>query len=514
MRSPATIASFTGRLIALFAGLFLSACMVGPDFERPDAPLLDSWTKGAGLEIDERTGFTTRSAAVAPWWTLFEDPTLNALIEEAYSQSLALDIAGARVVEARAQLGIATGELFPQKQQIAGKYSKESISKNDPIFSRIRRFVPFDTHDIVRKKIGFDAGWEIDLWGKIRRNIQSADANLLANIASYDDALVTITGDVAATYVTILELRQLIAIARKNADLQRQSLDLTKLRLEDGVATTLDVDEANLLYNNTLAKIPGFQAELAQAENAMSILLSEPPGQVRDRLKGSSRLPRVPAEVAVGIPADLLRRRPDIRQAEYIAAAQSAQIGVATADFYPAVSISGAIGFEASDFGNLFSSSSLVKLISPGFTWDVLNYGRIANNVRVQDAKFQQALLNYQNTVINAYAEVENALVAFLKSKQEAFYLSRSVRSAVNASGIVLDQYKDGTADYDRVIDIQRSLLSTEERLIAARADELTNLIAVYKALGGGWIPEHVEGFVSPDIALQMSDRTNWGDLL
>ncbi len=498
---------------AVLVLLLPAACMVGPDFERPDAPILDSWTKGANLEIDARTGFTTRSATSVPWWTLFNDKTLNGLIAEAYEQNLELEIAGARVAQARAQLGIATGELFPQKQELAGQIKKESISANNPIWRPIREFIPFDTH-FTRKQVGFDAGWEIDVWGKIRRNIESADANLFANIASYDDALVTITGDVAATYVVIRQLQQLISIARRNAALQKQSLDIAKLRLSDGAATELDVDEANVLYNDTLAKIPAYEADLAQAENAMSVLLSEPPGQLRKRLSGSTALPRVPAEIAIGIPADLLRRRPDIRKAEFIAAAQSAQIGVATADFFPAFSISGAIGLEATDFGDLFSTSSLVKFIAPGFSWEILNYGRIANNVRVQDAKFQQALLNYQNTVLNAYAETENALVAFLKSKQEALYLSRSVRSAKRAAELVVEQYKGGIADYNRVVDIQRNLLLAEEQLIVARTDELTNLIAVYKSLGGGWIPENVDGFVSAEIADIMQDRTNWGDLL
>lgn len=507
------IANAFRQLAALLILLPLAACMVGPDFERPDAPTLDSWSKGANLEIDSRTGFTTRSATSVPWWTLFNDPILNTLIAEAYEQNLGIDIAGARVAQARAQLGVATGELFPQKQQLAGQIKKESISDNSPIWRPIREVIPFDGH-FTRKQIGFDAAWVIDLWGKIRRNIQSADANLFANIASYDDALVTVTGDVAATYVVIRQLQQLISITRRNAALQKQSLDIAKLRLSDGVATELDVDEANVLYNDTLAKIPAYQADLAQAENALSMLLSEPPGQLRGRLGSKRALPRVPAEIAIGIPAELLRRRPDIRKAEYLAAAQSAQIGVATADFYPSISITGSIGFEASNFGDLFSPSSLVKVVAPGFTWDILKYGRILNNVRVQDAKFEQLMLNYKNTVLNAYSETENALVAFLKSKQSAVYLSRSVRSARHAASLVLDQYKDGTADYNRVVDIQRNLLLAQEQLLVVQAQVLTNLIAVYKSIGGGWIPDNVEGYISADVTDIMQDRTNWGDLL
>ncbi len=493
--------------------LFAGGCMVGPDFERPDAPVLDSWSKGANLTIDSRTGFTSRSAHSVPWWHVFKDETLNSLIAQAYRQNVGLQAAGVRVYQARAQLGIATGELFPQVQELNGGSKSIRFSAKDPFIRDLERVGLVNDH-ITRVSTGFDAAWEIDVWGKIRRDIQSADANLKANIASYDDALVTLTGDIAATYVTIRELQQLITSARKNAALQKKSLDLTRLRLENGAATKLDVDEATVLYNNTLASIPGYEAELSQAYNALSLLLSEPPGGMKARLRSGGRYPRVPAEVAIGVPADMLRRRPDIRQAEYVAAAQSAQIGVAKADLLPAFTISGAIGVRADDFSNLFNNGSTAGFINPGFSWNFLNYGRIQNNVRVQDAKFQETLLNYKNTVLNAYAEVENALTAFLRSKQEAVYLRRSVRAARSSVGEVEAQYQDGTASYNRVVDAQRSLLLAETRLIAAQANVLTNLIAVYKGLGGGWVPENVKGLISDETRQQMAERTRWGKLL
>jgi NodT family efflux transporter outer membrane factor (OMF) lipoprotein len=499
--------------VILSAALGLSGCMVGPDFERPDAPILDSWSDGAGLEIDHGTGFTSRSASTMPWWSLFQDATLNGLVQDAYGQNYDLEIAGVKIYQARAQLGIAIGELFPQQQQLVGAKSIESFSKKEPLFNRLNRFHRIDNH-FTRVKAGFDAGWEIDLWGQIRRNIQSADAQLLASVASYDDAVVTITGDVAATYISIRELQQLIGISRKNAELQKQSLDIASLRLKDGVATQLDVDEATVTYNNTLSQIPVYETELTQAYNALSVLLGEPPGAVRKRMSAPAPFPKIPREVSVGIPADLLRRRPDIRQAEYQAAQQSAQIGVAIADFYPSFTLTGAIGVEASNVGDLFSPSSIVKAAGPGFTWNILNYGRILNNVRVQDALFQEAVLNYQNTVITAYSEVENALVAFVKSRQEARYLERSVRAAEGAAKLALEQYQQGTADYDRVVNTQESLQTAEERLVAARANELTNLIAVYKGLGGGWIPESIDNFVSAETARKMQDRSYWGRLL
>lgn len=503
----------TARWVVLGSLLLAGGCMVGPDFERPDAPVLDSWSKGANLPVDSRTGFTTRSAQSVPWWHVFRDDTLNGLIAQAYRQNVGLQAAGVRVYQARAQLGIARGELFPQVQEINGSSKSIRFSAKDPFIRDLERFGLVNDH-ITRVQTGFDAGWEIDVWGKIRRDVQSADANLKASIASYDDALVTLTGDIAATYVTARELQQLIAAARSNAALQKKSLDITRLRLENGAATKLDVNEATVLYNNTLASIPGYEAELAQAYNALSLLLSETPGGMKTRLGGKTRFPRAPAEVAIGVPADMLRRRPDIRYAEYVAAAQSAQIGVAQADLYPAFSISGAIGVRADDFANLFNNGTMAGFINPGFSWNFLNYGRIRNNVRVQDAKFQEALLNYENTVLSAYSEVENALTGFLRSKQQAVYLRRSLRAAREAVTEVDAQYEDGTASYNRVVDAQRSLLLAQERLIAAEANVLTNLIAVYKGLGGGWAPENVKGLISDRTREQMAERTRWGQLL
>ena len=512
-----TIAGRLRRLTPVSAlaatGLLLAGCMVGPDFERPEAPYLDSWSKGAGLPVDKRTGFTTRSEAVNDWWTLFKDPTLTALINEAYRQNVVLEAAGVRVYQARAQLGVAAGELFPQQQQATGGVETIRLSENEPLLEQVNQFIPIDP-TFTRWSAGLDAGWEIDLWGKIRRNVQSAQANLLYEIASYDDALVTLTGDIALTYVTIREIQGIISITRQNLELQKESLRIAKVKLEGGTSTKLDVDEATAAYNSSLATLPGFEAQLAQAMNAMSVLLGETPGDVAPRLKKNQRLPRVPATVAVGVPADMLRRRPDIRAAEYQAAAASGQIGVAQADLYPAFTISGAIGVKASDFSGLFSSSSFDSFFNPSFSWNLLNYGRIRNNVRAQDAQFQEALLNYRNTVLSAYSEVETSLVAFIKSKQQTVYLARAVTASRAAEAEALDQYEDGTAAFDRVLDSQRALLDSQARLLAARADVLTNLISVYKGLAGGWIPPNVEGFINDQTRTQMEERTNWGKLL
>ncbi|MGI9481758.1 MAG: TolC family protein, partial [Hyphomicrobiales bacterium] len=238
----------------------------------------------------------------------------------AYHENLTLRGAGLRVYEARAELGIASGEQFPQSQKIAGGYTRERISTNESVLRDINRVVSIDP-TFHRWQLGFDAGWEVDIWGKFRRNVQSAEANLLAQVANYDDVLVTLVGDVASTYVTIRELQRLIAISRVNAAGQKESLRITKIRFKDGATTELDVNEATALYNNTLATIPKLEAELAQAYNAMSVLIGQPPSDLRDVIRRTAPIPRAPAEVAIGVPAELLRRRPDIRAAEYEAAA-------------------------------------------------------------------------------------------------------------------------------------------------------------------------------------------------
>ena len=280
------------------------------------------------------------------------------------------------------------------------------------------------------------------------------------------------------------------------------------------MTTDLDVQEATALLNNTKAEIPALEADLAKAENALAVLLGMPAGSIDAAVRRPRAMPNPPAKIGVGIPADLLRRRPDIRAAEMRAAVQAAQIGIAQADLYPQFGLTGAIGVKATYLPDLFSGKSLTNVFNPGISWNFLNYGRIRNNVRVQDAKYQELIINYQKTVLKAYGEVEDALTAFLKAKQQTIYLARASVAADKAVGIALDQYKQGTADYSRVLNTETVLLHTQQRLTAVRAQVLTNLIAVYKGLGGGWEPANVGPFISEENREQMAKRTKWGRLL
>ncbi len=495
-----------GVLPALL-GSFLAGCvLVGPDFVPPAAPAKARWT-------DTTAGINSRAQPAIDWWQRLNDPVLTRLVETAFAQNLTLQIAGVRIYQARAQLGIVLGDRFPQSQKVGGGFKEERVSKNIGLLKEVADLVDFDP-TFEEWSIGFDASWELDVWGKVRRGIQAAAANLGAQIANYDDVRVMIAGDVAVAYITIRELQEELALARRNAATQASSLEITEVRFKDGVTTELDVQEATVLLNNTKAEIPGLEADLAKAKNALAVLLGVSPGELDGALDRPGAIPRPPAEIGVGIPADLLRRRPDVRAAELRAAAQAAQIGVAKADLYPQFGITGAVGFKASDFGDLFTGRSFTGLINPGFSWDFLNYGRIRNNVRVHDARYQEAIIDYQQTVLKAYKEVEDALTAFLKAKQQALYLARSVAAAQKGTTIALDQYKEGTADYSRVLNTQTALLHAEQRLAAVRADVVTNLVALYKALGGGWQNGNADSFVSQANRDQMAARTNWGTLL
>jgi len=488
--------------------LLLAGCkVVGPDFIKPDAPVAGQW-----LEVDD-PAISSGQGDVSNWWTVFNDPILDSLIDKAYQQNLSLQIAGIRILEARAQLGIAVGNSYPQAQQVRGGLTHIELSDNQPNITGAADTSYRDAD------IGFDVGWELDLWGRFKRGIQAADADLLTSIADYDDVLVSLTSSVASAYSLIRTFEERIAIAHKNVEIQERSLKITTVRFENGATTELDVQQAKTLLLNTKASIPALQVGLQQAKHALSTLLGLPPGNLESLLQGESVIPSAASEVAVGIPAELLRRRPDIRRAELQAAAQSARIGIAEGDLYPHFSLVGSIGLRAGDtfnsnVGDLFQLNSIEAFAGPSLTWDIFNYGRIKNNVRVQDARLQQLIVNYQNTVLEASREVEDALVGFLRAKEQVGFLSDSVVAAQRSVELALLQYRDGVADYQRVLDTQQALVAQQDLKTARQGDIATNLIAMYRALGGGWQIRKGNNFVPQETKEQMKQRTNWGELL
>jgi NodT family efflux transporter outer membrane factor (OMF) lipoprotein len=479
----------------------LNGCAVGPDFVPPEVRTQDNWIESRDFRVVSNAGVRSH------WWEAFGDRTLDRLVELAYEQNLPVQIAGLRILEARAELGVAIGNLYPQTQEGSGNAQQNLLS------SRLANQANLQ-HAFANFNLGFDAAWELDFWGRFRRNVEAADAKLLATTADYDNALVSLTAETARAYATIRTYEVLIQIARENARVQREGLEIAQSRFRNGATSELDVAQARTLLESTLADIPEFQASLRQAKNALTTLLGRPPGEIEALLQGPQRIPKAPAKVAIGLPAELLRRRPDIRAAEFGASAEAARIGVAEADLYPRFFLLGEIGVQSSDAAKLFAPHSLFFTAGPGFKWSILNYGRITNNVRAQDARFQEALVNYENTVIKAAQEVEDALIAFLKDQESAVNLQKSVASARRAVEIAIIRYREGAEDYQRVVDSQRFLLQEENRLAQTRSAIATHLIALYKALGGGWELREGRPVVPEAMQAEMAARTNWGDLL
>ncbi len=486
-------------VIALF--LLLTGCIkLGPDFVKPKAPLDEKWIETDNPQIK------TEPAEKIDWWSVFSDPVLNSLVETGYRQNLSLQIAGIRILESRARLGIAVGSQYPQQQDLFGGYSREELSDNTAVTPVLGGFDFWST--------GFDAAWEVDIWGGFRRGVESAGADLGVSIANYDDILVSLVAEIASTYVQIRTFERRLEVARENVILQERSLQIANARFQGGAVTELDVTQATALLRETQSTIPPLQASLDQARNALSILLGRPPAEVRQVLRNRRAIPTAPADVAVGIPAELLRRRPDIRSAELQAAAQSAQIGVARSDLFPAFALVGTIAFEAEDAGKLFYGSSLAGSIGPSFRWPILNYGRLRDNVRVQDARFQELIITYQDTVLQAQRDVEDALAAFVRSREQVRFLSESVDASRRSVDLALIQYREGLADYQRVLDTQKTLVDRQDTLITSMGNVPRNLIAVYKALGGGWEIRKGKDFVSTETKKEMGERTHWGKLL
>jgi NodT family efflux transporter outer membrane factor (OMF) lipoprotein len=468
---------------------FRNGLKVGPNFRSPPAPVAEQWIDSSDNRLRSTRDDLPR------WWVVFRDPVLDSLIETAYRQNLTLREAGFRVLQARAQFGFARGNFFPQTQTMTGDYLRESISKNAANRSFVgTRF--FDQWDY-----GFNLAWELDFWGRFRRAIESAGENLNVSVENYDAVLVTLLGDVAASYVQIRTLERQLEYQRANVELQRKTLVLADARFKGGGTSDLDVEQAKSVLAQTEAQVPVLEISLRQANNQLCILMGMPPEDLKARL-GAGDIPTAPPDVAAGIPADLLRRRPDVRQAERAAAAQSAQIGIAEAEFYPHISLVGTLDYSSQSLHKLIEPGSLQGQVGPSYQWNILNYGRLLNNVRTQDALFQQLVVAYQNTVLTAAAEVENGLVTYLKSQQQTKSQIESVEAAKKAVDIALVQYREGRVDFNRVATLETNLVQQQNVLAQARGQIATGLIDVYRALGGGWqIRLEADGSGGPNVA-------------
>ncbi len=504
------------RLCFAFTFLFiLSSCVkVGPNYTRPETKVEPAWQEAGDKRVK------SSPAEYRTWWRAFNDPTLDRLITEAYQENLTLRVAGVRVLEAWAQLGVVTGQLYPQTQQLTGSVLRERESAGTPIFGTSLTAPRFTGRTYWQSQLGLTASWEIDFWGKFRRGIESADASVQASIANYDSTLVSLTANVASYYIAIRTLEKRLAIARQNVETQKESLTIAQARFEGGTTSQRDVEQAKAVLASTQATVPVLLTQLHQAQDALSVLLGKPPSRQLDQLVGpKGMIPAPPPQVVVGIPADLLRRRPDVRAAEYNAMAQCAQIGVAKAQLFPAFSLTGSFGPYSTDVGkntlaDMFRWANRQGYVGPAVQWNILNYGRLRNLVRVQDARFQELLITYQNTVLSAQQDVEDNLTAFLRSQEQAGFLKESADAAKNSLDLAVIQYREGITDFTTVLTAQQALLSAQDSLATALGNISSSLVGVYRALGGGWELREGQDFVPAQTREEMRKRTNWGKLL
>jgi NodT family efflux transporter outer membrane factor (OMF) lipoprotein len=383
-----------------------------------------------------------------------------------------------RILEARARLGVARGNKLPQLQEAFAEYGRVNLS------AQVANVFP--VQDFDNWATGFNAAWELDFWGRFERAIEASEAGIDANVENYDDVLVILLAEVARTYVQMRTFEQRLRFAEENVKIQNDTLKLAQDRFREGEVSELDVHQARQNLRQTDALLPVFRTGVRQSSNALCTLTGVPPTNLADEL-GPATIPVAPPTVAVGIPGELLSRRPDVRRAERLLASQSAKIGVTTADLYPRIGITGTIQVEAENLGDLFSPTAFAGLIGPGIRWNILNYGRIVNSIRAEDAVFQRLAYEYQQTVLSANQEVEDAIVAFLNSQDRVRSLQESVDSARKSLNLIVDQYKAGQTDFNRLFLQQTQLVLQQDGLAEAQGERARNLIAVYKALGGGW---------------------------
>jgi NodT family efflux transporter outer membrane factor (OMF) lipoprotein len=501
------------RKFPLFLAVLASACApVGPDFVRPEAPTNPAWLE-AELEL-----YDTNAPALAAWWKQLNDPVLDRLIELALEQNNSLQIAGLRVIEAQAALNIARGNQYPQQQVIAGDATAVGASEsNANTAAGDLEFTQFN--------LGASFSWEIDFWGRFRRGIEAADASLLASIADFDDVRLLLIAAVADTYIAIRATEEQLRLARDSVALQQRSYDIVRVLYENGEKSELDALQAETLLLSSKATIPNLESSLQQARNALSVLLGMPPQVLREGMVGEGVLPTMPDNVSVGIPANLLRQRPDVRSAELQAMAQNAAVGIANANLYPSFSLNGFLGLSAagntdttrtgdSGIGELFRAESLTYSVGPAFVWPFLNYGRIRNDIRVQDARLQQALIAYREAVLQASREVEDAMIALARSREQDELLGKTVTVAARSADISMLRYSEGFADYQRVLNAQQSLFGAQQRYAGNRGAVLGNYVAVFRSLGGGWQTSEPRRYIDEATRQQMEERTNWDDLL
>ena len=485
--------------------------MVGPDYSRPPVKAVDQYSSTKQTEFTESLGENSNKILdPVEWWKGFNDPTLNALLKQATAQNLTLQQTALRIYQLQAQLGISDAALLPSAN-LSASYSN---NRNSAIQEAIN-----DANNLVTRNAIVQFNWELDFWGKARRGIESSLTSYLSGVAAYYSADVSLTADVANTYINIRNNEELIAVAKTNLELQKESLRIAGARFKYGATSMLDLSQAQAQYDQTKAQIPGLIANLKKAQHGMSVLLGEAPDYYEKTYGNTKGSLKPPTELGVGMPIDLLRRRPDVLQAEFTAASQSALIGVNKAQLFPSFTLGGTFGYANSNYGNttsanLFSWGNNSSGVTAGLYLPLFYRGAIVDQVRVQDSVFQQSLLAYQNLVLNAQKEVEDSLITISTTKSSKEDLSRGVIAAQSAADLALERYKAGQNDYTTVITAQQSLLSMQNSLVQTKSNELIGYVGAFKALGGGWTADMTPPKLPDTMIADMNDRTDWGSVL
>jgi NodT family efflux transporter outer membrane factor (OMF) lipoprotein len=462
-------------LIAALALLSLAGCKVGPDFKKPKPQLQAGWADpvGQSYPTTRPMAFTGPEADLADWWKRFNDPILNSLIERAIVANLDIRTATSAVRQARAARGITAAELFPQANTSGG----------------YRRGGSPDVPTRGLWSAGLDASWEIDIFGGRRRSVEAADAQIDAAIENRRDVLISVVSEVAINYVNLRGTQRQIEIANGNLTLQKKNAELVRTLFNNGNGfnSRLDVAQADSSVASTASQIPGLEITARQTIYALSVLLGQSPADLLPELSVQNPLPVSPTDVPLGLPSDLLQRRPDIRRAEAQLHAATANIGVATADLFPRFSLTGSFGYQNGKAASLFDWASSSWSFGPGVTWPLFDAGRIFNNINVQNEQAEQAILAYRGVVLTALQDVENSLVAYVKEYERRAAIADAVTANHEALRLATLRYSNGETDFLQVLSAQQALFSTENALVQSDRTSVTNLISLYKALGGGW---------------------------
>jgi NodT family efflux transporter outer membrane factor (OMF) lipoprotein len=490
------------HLVGLAGAMALTGCTMGPDFQRPNWASPTSWFAGPKEAVAPPRSLPVAEPIDPNWWTLLHDPILTGLEQRVAAENLDVQAAGIRLAESRAQLGIARAAEFPTLNG-NGSYTRE-LASNNGFFSIASGATGaksangasgnttggIQTHGLQPFDIwqgGFDASWEVDFWGRVKRSVESATASAEAADEAKRSALTSSLAELARDYIQLRGVQAQLRIARDNVNTARQSLGLTQQRAAGGVTTDLDVANASAQLRTTLSQIPTLEQQEAQSINALSLLLGQPPNALRAELQTAKPVPPVPPRVPVGLPSELARRRPDIRQAEAQLHAATADIGVAEANFYPSVKLTGSFGLQSLQLSHAFDLNSKQYAVGPGLTIPIFEGGQLRSTLQLRQALQQEAAINFQKTVLQAWHDVDNALTAYQAEQTRRDELIQAVADNQRALSLAQSRYQQGVADFLTVLDAERSLLGAQLQLADSTTTVSSNLVALYKALGGGW---------------------------